>query len=469
MKHYDIGIIGGGISGIMCAYELAKHKPDLAICIFEKGNSILNRRCPLTEKKSEKCLRCSTCAIMEGFGGCGSFSDGKYNFTTEFGGWLNEYISSEEVMDLIEYMDKILVAFGATTKRFTTRTPKARELGKVALQNDLHLLQAEVKHLGTENNLKIMTNIYNHLKDKLTIRNNTEIIDISQEGPQYVLATAAEKFSCTYLIGAVGRVGSEWFTDQCKKLKINLTNNQIDLGVRVELPYEVFSHITDEVYEAKLHYYTKKYNDLVKTFCMNPRGHVVTENTIGVLTVNGHSYSDESLKSDNTNFALLVCNKFTSPFNEPLKYGKYIATLSNMLGDGVIVQRFGDLVKGRRTNEKRMKKSFTTPTLQSANAGDLGLVLPKRYLDNIMEMIYALDNIAKGTANYDTLLYGVEVKFYSARPELNDRLETIYPNFYAIGDGAGITRSLSQAAASGIYVARNILEKLEKQSGAVIA
>ncbi|HHV65885.1 MAG TPA: NAD(P)/FAD-dependent oxidoreductase [Peptococcaceae bacterium] len=460
MKHYHIGIIGGGISGIMCAYELAQHKPDLEICIFEKGISILNRRCPLTENKTTKCMKCSSCAIMEGFGGCGSFSDGKYNFTTEFGGWLNEYISSEEVMDLIEYMDKILVKFGATTKRFSTQTPKARELRKIALQNDLHLLQAEVKHLGTENNLKIMTNIYNHLNTKVAIRHNTEVIDISYLNNKYILTTKNEEFSCDYLISAVGRVGSEWFANQCKKLKINLTNNQIDLGVRVELPYEIFSHITDEVYEAKLHYHTKKYNDLVKTFCMNPRGHVVTENTIGVLTVNGHSYSDESLKSENTNFALLVSNKFTSPFNEPLKYGKYIATLSNMLGDGVILQRFGDLVKGRRTNEKRMRKSFTKPTLKSANAGDLGLVLPKRYLDNIIEMIYALDNIARGTANYDTLLYGVEVKFYSARPELDNKLETRYPNFYAIGDGAGITRSLSQAAASGIYVARNILAKL---------
>jgi len=460
VKHYDIGIIGGGISGIMCAYELIKHKPNLNICIFERGSSILNRSCPLTEDKAKRCLQCPTCAIMEGFGGCGSFSDGKYNFTTEFGGWLNEYIASDKVMNLIEYMDSILLEFGATSKRYSTRTPKARELRKVALQNDLHLLQAEVKHLGTENNLKIMTNLFNHLKDKIDIRHHTEIKDISFENSKYILDTAKDQYSSDYLIGAVGRVGSEWFTEQCKKLKINLTNNQIDLGVRVELPYEIFSHITDEVYEAKLHYHTKKYNDLVKTFCMNPRGHVVTENTIGVMTVNGHSYSDESLKSENTNFALLVCSTFTSPFNEPIKYGKYIATLSNMLGDGVIVQRFGDLVKGRRTNEKRMKKSFTVPTLQSANAGDLGLALPKRYLDNIMEMLYSLDNIAPGTANYDTLLYGVEVKFYSARPELDEKLETKYPKFYAIGDGAGITRSLSQAAASGIYVARNILEKM---------
>ncbi|UWG95797.1 NAD(P)-binding protein [Dehalobacter sp. DCM] len=460
MKHYDVGIIGGGISGIMCAYELIQHKPDLKICIFEKGNSILDRKCPLTENKISKCGNCPTCAIMEGFGGCGSFSDGKYNFTTEFGGWLNEYISNNHVMDLIEYMDSILVEFGATTKRFSTQTPKAREIGKLALQNDLHLLQAEVKHLGTENNLRIMTNIFHYLTNKIEIQHKTEISDISQLNNQYMLTSTVEEYSCDYLICAVGRVGSEWFTSMCRKMHVPLTNNQIDLGVRVELPYEIFSHITDEVYEAKLHYHTKKYNDLVKTFCMNPKGHVVTENTVGVLTVNGHSYSDEKLKSNNTNFALLVSNKFTSPFNEPLKYGKYIATLSNMLGDGVIVQRFGDLIKGRRTNEKRMSKSFTNPTLLSANAGDLGLALPKRHLDNIIEMIYKLDKIAPGTANYDTLLYGVEVKFYSARPQLNNFLETKYPNFYAIGDGAGITRSLSQAAASGIYAARNILKKM---------
>ncbi|RJE48322.1 MULTISPECIES: FAD-dependent protein [unclassified Dehalobacter] len=460
MKHYDIGIVGGGISGIMCAYELIKHNPRLNICIFEKGNNIFDRKCPLTENKSAKCANCPTCAIMEGFGGCGSFSDGKYNFTTEFGGWLNEYVSNDHVMDLIEYMDSILVNFGATTKRFSTQTPKAREIGKIALQNDLHLLQAEVKHLGTENNLKIMANIFNFLKEKIEIRHKTEITDISQDQDRYILSAASGEYSCDCLVCAVGRVGSEWFTSLCRKMSIPMTNNQIDLGVRVELPYEVFSQITDEVYEAKLHYYTRKYNDLVKTFCMNPRGHVVTENTVGVLTVNGHSYSDDKLNSSNTNFALLVCNKFTSPFNEPLKYGKYIATLSNMLGEGVIVQRFGDLVKGRRTNEKRMMKSFTKPTLQSANAGDLGLALPKRHLDNIIEMIYKLDKIAPGTANYDTLLYGVEVKFYSARPHLNKQLETKYPNFYAIGDGAGITRSLSQSAASGIYAARNILKKL---------
>ncbi|MGI5901366.1 MAG: NAD(P)/FAD-dependent oxidoreductase [Desulfitobacteriia bacterium] len=462
MKHYDIGIIGGGISGIMCAFELIKHKNDLEICIFEKGNSILERKCPLTLGRSEKCLKCPTCAIMEGFGGCGTFSDGKYNFTTDFGGWLNDYLANEEVMDIIEYMDQILIKFGATTKRFSTKTPKARELAKIALQNDLHFLQAEVKHLGTENNKKIMTAIYNYLNPKLDIKHHVEIEEIQPQANKYILYSKGEAFSCTFLVSAVGRVGSEWFAEQCRKLGIKQTNNQIDLGVRIELPYEILSHITDEVHEAKIHYHTKKYNDLVKTFCMNPRGQVVTENTHGVITVNGHSYADEHLKSEYTNFALLVSNKFTSPFNEPLKYGRYIATLSNMLGDGVIVQRFGDLIKGRRSNEKRMQKSFVKPTLKSANAGDLGLVLPKRYLDNIIEMIYALDNIAQGTANYDTLLYGVEVKFYSARPELDDKLETKYENFYAIGDGAGITRSLSQAAASGIYTARNILTKLGK-------
>jgi len=301
--------------------------------------------------------------------------------------------------------------------------------------------------------------MYEYLEKYLTISCNTEVTEIIPEDGKYRLTTSKGDIVCDYLIAAPGRSGAEWFSKQCKNLNLNLINNQVDIGVRVELPAEIFEHITNVVYESKLIYRTKQYRDIVRTFCMNPRGYVVTENTDGIMTVNGHSYTDPSLSSENTNFALLVSNKFTEPFNEPYQYGKRIASFSNMLGGGVLVQRFGDLIKGIRTNEHRLSQSFTRPTLK-ATPGDLSLVLPKRHLDNIIEMIYALDKIAPGTANYDTLLYGVEVKFYSSRLELTNELETKLPNMFAIGDGAGVTRGLSQASASGVHAARSILKRI---------
>lgn len=399
---------------------------------------------------------------MNGFGGAGAYSDGKFNFTTEFGGWLSEYISDEECMKLFEYVDGVNIRFGATNERFSTKSEEAAKIEKKALENDLHLLHATVKHLGTENNLQILMKIYEYLKERVEIRCHTLVKQILPGEEYYTLQFAdGESIQCRYLINAPGRSGAEWFAQQCKMLKMNLINNQVDIGVRVELPAKVFEHITDAVYESKLKYRTKQYGDIVRTFCMNPYGHVVTENVDGIITVNGHSYTDPELRSENTNFALLVSNRFTQPFNEPYQYGKRIASLSNMLGGGVLVQRFGDLVKGVRTNEHRLHQSFTTPTLK-ATPGDLSLVLTKRHLDNVIEMIYALDKIAPGTANYDTLLYGVEVKFYSSRLELSSELETKLPNMFAIGDGAGITRGLSQASASGVLVARIIGERHKK-------
>jgi len=305
---------------------------------------------------------------------------------------------------------------------------------------------------------KILQNLFEHLKKHISVLCNTEVKNIIPEDGGYKLELEKEEIHSKYLIVAPGRSGAEWFSQQCQKLNLKLINNQVDIGVRVELPAEVFEHITSVVYESKLIYRTKQYRDIVRTFCMNPNGYVVAENTVGIITVNGHSYTDSSLKSENTNFALLVSNKFTQPFTEPYQYGKRIASFSNMLGGGVLVQRFGDLIKGVRTNEHRLGQSFTKPTLH-ATPGDLSLVLPKRHLDNIIEMIYALDKIAPGTANYDTLLYGVEVKFYSSRLELTEELETKLPNMYAIGDGAGITRGLSQASASGVKAARSILSR----------
>lgn len=462
-KIYDVAIIGCGTAGIFAGYELAEGMPSLKVVMIEQGSDIYGRKCPITKNRNIGCIKCKSCSIMNGFGGAGAYSDGKFNFTTEFGGWLSEYIPEAEVMQLFEYVDGINLKFGATAERFSTKSEEAVKIEKRALQNDLHLLHAVVKHLGTENNLKILTRLFEHLKERVEIRCNTAVRQIVPGDGIYTLQLAdGGAIRCRYLVNAPGRSGAEWFSQQCKALKLDLINNQVDIGVRVELPARVFEHITDVVYESKLMYRTKQYGDIVRTFCMNPYGHVVSENVDGIITVNGHSYTDPALRSENTNFALLVSNRFTQPFNEPYQYGKRIASLSNMLGGGVLVQRFGDLVKGIRTNEHRLGQSFTTPTLK-ATPGDLSLVLTKRHLDNIIEMIYALDKIAPGTANYDTLLYGVEVKFYSSRLELSKELETKLPNMFAIGDGAGITRGLSQASASGVYVARVIKERVSGQ------
>lgn len=456
---FDIAIVGAGPAGIFAAYELIKNNPEKKIVLVEAGHDIYSRHCPISDKKVPTCIKCNPCGIMRGFGGAGAFSDGKYNFTTQFGGWLNDYIPDQEVLDLIDYVDQININYGAPTEYFSTQNST---LGKEALRYDLHLLDAKVRHLGTENNLKILRAIYDYLKETITMRFGTSVASIKKEDGTFKLQTANDEIlECHYLIAAPGRAGSEWFSHQCRALGLSLTNNQVDVGVRVEIPAEVFQHITDEVYEAKLVYRTKQYGDLVRTFCMNPKGYVVAENTDGIVTANGHSYRDEKLHSKNTNFALLVSNHFTEPFNEPHQYGKRIASFSNMLGGGVLVQRFGDLLKGRRTNEHRLAQSFTKPTLK-ATPGDLSLVLPKRHLDNIIEMIYALNKIAPGMANDDTLLYGVEVKFYSSRLKLTKELETEIADMFAIGDGAGITRGLSQASASGVYVARIITERLKK-------
>lgn len=458
---YDVAIIGCGTSGIFAGYELMKQNPGLKIVMLEQGNDIYKRNCPIIQHKVKDCINCKYCDIMRGFGGAGAYSDGKYNFTTAFGGWLNDYMSDSEVMDLIKYVDSINMEFGATEEVFSTFSEEAKNLEKKALENDLHLLQATVKHLGTENNLEILKSQYEYLAKQIEFRFRAEVKTILPQEKGYRLEMADEStIDCDYLIAAPGRSGAEWFSRQCKALGLNLINNQVDIGVRVELPAKVFEHITDVVYESKLLYRTKQYGDIVRTFCMNPYGHVVSENVDGIITVNGHSYTDPSLRSENTNFALLVSNRFTNPFNEPYQYGKRIASLSNMLGGGVLVQRFGDLIKGVRTNEHRLGQSFTKPTLK-ATPGDLSLVLTKRHLDNVIEMIYALDKVAPGTANYDTLLYGVEVKFYSSRLELSHELETKLPNMFAIGDGAGVTRGLSQASASGVHVARRILERMQ--------
>lgn len=457
---YDVILIGGGLAGIFAGYELVSHRPDLRIALLEQGDAIEKRSCPIIEKKTDHCIHCRNCAIMRGFGGAGAFSDGKFNFTTQFGGWLNEYLPDQTVLALIEYVDQINQQFGATDHFYTTETAEADQIRRKAIGLDLHLMDARCKHLGTERNREILAAQAAWLRERLDLMCNTQVLQIEPAAKDgYRLETSRGPMNCRFLVAAPGRSGAEWFNEQCRRLKLELLNNQVDIGVRVELPAIVFKEITDAVYEAKLHYRTRQYKDSVRTFCMNPYGYVVTENTDGILTVNGHSYTDPSLRSKNTNFALLVSNTFTSPFKEPYQYGKHIASLSNMLGGGVLVQRFGDLINGQRSNGHRLSQSFVTPTLE-ATPGDLSLVLPKRHLDNIIEMIMTLDKLAPGTANHDTLLYGVEVKFYSSRLQLTSELETKLANFYAIGDGAGITRGLSQAGASGVIAARSILKRI---------
>ena len=457
MKHYDIIIVGAGASGVFLSYELTKLENLAKVLMIDKGAPLEKRQCPI-KKGAKTCVKCSPCHIMNGYGGAGTLSDGKYNITTQFGGDLHNYVGRDAAMALMEYVDEVLCGMGgADAKLYSTASS---ELKTIALRNNLHLLEAKVRHLGTDRNVKILGRIFDYCSDRIDTMFYTTITEIEQEqdGTFLVKTDKGETFTCRDLVLATGRSGSKWISSVCDRMGIKQEKNRVDIGVRVELPAEIFKHITDDVYESKIVYKTDKYNDQVRTFCMNPYGEVVAENTNGIVTVNGHSYADPALRTENTNFALLVSNTFTEPFKDSNEYGESIARLSNMLGGGVLLQRFGDLVKGRRSSERRMKKCFTRPTLQ-ATAGDLSLVIPKRQLDNIIEMIYALDKIAPGTANEDTLLYGVEVKFYNSKVEVDKNLETKVKGMYALGDGSGVTHSLSQASASGVYVGRILAEK----------
>ncbi len=453
---YDVLIIGAGPGGIFSAYELTKLNPKLKVAVFEAGQQLNKRHCPIDGMKIKSCIGCKSCSIMKGFGGAGAFSDGKYNITNDFGGTLYEYIGKQQALELMYYVDDINLRYGGEgTKLYSTAGSKFK---KLCIQNGLHLLDASVRHLGTDINYVVLENLYNDLKEKLDFYFETPVNSIACIDGGYEIRCANGSYTCEKCIISVGRSGSKWMETVCQELNIQTKSNRVDLGVRVELPAEVFSHLTDELYESKILYRTQKYGDLVRTFCMNPRGAVVNENTNGIVTVNGHSYEDPAKQTENTNFALLVAKHFSEPFKDSNGYGESIARLSNMLGGGVIAQRFGDLIRGRRSTPNRMKDSFMTPTL-NATAGDLSLVLPKRILDGIIEMIYALDKIAPGTANDDTLLYGVEVKFYNMEVAVNAQLESCHKGLYIIGDGSGITHSLSHASASGIHVARDIVEQ----------
>ena len=451
--NYDVIIIGAGPGGIFSAYELTKLAPELKIAVFEAGHPLQRRRCPIDGEKVKTCISCKSCSIMSGFGGAGAFSDGKYNITNDFGGTLHEYIGKKRALELMRYVDEINMRYGGEgTKLYSTAGSKFK---KLCIQNDLHLLDASVRHLGTDINYVVLENLYALLKDKVEFFFDTPVESVAVIEGGYQVNCREASYTCGKCIISVGRIGSKWMEQICRELEIPTMSNRVDIGVRVELPAEVFSHLTDELYESKIVYRTQKYGDRVRTFCMNPRGAVVNENTNGIITVNGHSYEDPAKQTENTNFALLVSKHFSEPFKDSNGYGESIARLSNMLGGGVIVQRFGDLIRGHRSTPRRMEDSFVTPTL-NATPGDLSLVLPKRILDGIIEMLYALDKVAPGTANDDTLLYGVEVKFYNMEVAVDERLQSKYEGLYIIGDGSGITHSLSHASASGVHVARDI-------------
>ena len=474
---YDVVIIGAGPGGIFAAYELMKQKPDCRIAVFEEGYALEKRRCPIDGEKVKSCINCKRCSIMCGFGGAGAFSDGKYNITNEFGGTLFEKIGADKAIQFMKDADKInhdFYTFNASEEDLGISqivnkdypplfsSKENEEIKKECIKNNLRLMDADIRHLGTDKNYIILERMYNYLKTNgVSFYFNTEIKSIKKDENGWILASknSVDIYRCDKLIVATGRSGSKWLEGICDDLNLKKTSNRVDIGVRVELPYEVFSNLTDKLYESKIVYRTKGYEDLVRTFCMNPKGAVVNENTNGIITVNGHSYEDPKFHTKNTNFALLVSQHFTEPFNDSNEYGESIARLSNMLGKGVIVQRFGDLIRCKRTTNGRLKYNTVIPTLK-AEPGDLALVLPHRILEDIKEMIYALDTIAPGTKNDDTLLYGVEVKFYNNEIEVNDHL-IADDNLYIIGDCSGITHSLSQAAASGLFVAEDILCNIE--------
>ena len=469
MKKYDVIVVGAGPAGIFTAYELVEKNPNAKVLLMDKGNDIYTRKCPILEKKTKKCPTrkngksgCSpACSITNGFGGAGAYSDGKFNITTEFGGWLDEYLDVDVLEDLINYVDSINLKHGATQEITDPTTPKIKEIEKAGLAHGLKLLRAKVRHLGTENNLNILKNIFEELRPKIDMSYKTEVLDILvEDGVAKGVILANETIYADYVVVTPGRDGSKWLKEVCDKLNITLHNNYVDLGVRVETNNEIMEEINTNLYEGKFIYRTSV-GTTVRTFCSNPSGHVVVENHSGTMLANGHAYQDAKLGSKNTNFALLVSHNFSDPFNQPIEFAHSVSKLANMLSNGsIIVQRYGDLINGRRTTEKRLKEGFVNPTLKEAVPGDLGLVLPYNTMKSLIEMMEALNHITPGIATEHTLFYGVEAKFYSARPEITNEFESPIKNLYFGGDGAGVTRGLAQAGANGVWIARCIAKKM---------
>ena len=466
---YDVIIVGAGPMGIYTAYEFMAKNPNTKVLLIDKGNDIYHRNCPILEKKIKQCPKdiygktgCKpACSMTSGFGGCGAFSDGKFNITSDFGGWMGEYISTDEVLDLIRYVDQIQLQYGAPSELTNPNTKEVFEIEKKAISVGLKLLRSEVRHLGTEINLSVLKNIYEAMKGKIDYRFKCEVKDIIVENERVkgVILKDDSVIEADYVVLGVGRPGAQWLSAMMSKHGVGVVNNRVDIGVRVETNNIIMDDINKYLYEGKFIFNTSV-GTQVRTFCSNPSGHVVIENHNGIMVCNGHSYHSIELGSNNTNFALLVSHEFSEPFKDPNEYAEEISSLANKLSGGsVIVQKYGDIKAGRRSTKKRIDEGFVKPTLKEAVPGDLGLILPYKTMQSLIEMMDALNYVTPGIANNHTLFYGVEAKFYSDRIECDDKFETKIKNLYVGGDGAGITRGLAQAGANGILIARAIINK----------
>jgi len=454
LNNFDVIIIGAGPAGIFAAREISM-RSYLKILILEKGQEVEKRYCP-SENGLNKCQDCKLCSIMCGWGGAGAYSDGKLTLTTHFGGWLSEFIGADKLQSLINYVDSVYVANGAPDRVFGGNAADFYELSQQMARAGLTILPARIRHMGSDNTKRVLSNLRSALEGKITVKTGEAVQDIIMDNSRVKgVRTSRARYYAPRIICAPGRDGAQWFADQARRLNLPLYNNQVDLGVRIELPAATMQEVTAKIYEPKITYISEEFRDVVRTFCVNPNGHVVMENTNGLITVNGHSYANTH--SDNTNFALLLSQNFTEPFDQPHLYGRYIASLANMLSGGIIVQRYGDLKRGRRSTHSRLEQGAVVPTLKAAVPGDLSLVLPHRHMVGIKEFLEALDLAIPGVGSDDTLLYGIEVKFYSARPQLSDSLKTSIEGLWAIGDGAGVSRGLIQASVSGVIAAQDLL------------
>ena len=461
---YDVVIVGCGPAGILLALELAQ-APNLSVLMLDKGPDITERKCPAS--RGLGCVNCNPCFLLSGWGGAGAFSDGKLTLSPEVGGWLNEYIGNEQLASEIRHVDQVYRKFGAPDKLYGVDADRIEEIERKAALAGLKLVPEKLRHLGTEKCAQVLREMKKSLQGAVEVRTDTAVqkLLVDQERVVGVETAEGKKISSKYVVVAPGRVGAEWLKSEAQTLGLKTLNNPVDVGVRVEVPATVTEELTNALYEPKFIYFSKSFDDKVRTFCFNPSGEIITESYNGVITVNGQSYSE--MKTPNTNFAVLVSTSFTEPFKEPIAYGKYLARLANLLSGGIMVQRLGDLEAGRRSTEERIERNLVKPTLRSATPGDLSFVLPYRYLSDIREMLHALDLVSPGICAKHTLLYGVEVKFYSSRLELTPTLETRIKNLFAIGDGAGVTRGLVQASVSGVIVAHEIMKR-ERAKAATI-